>query len=93
MGPFEERVLTQVLKPSIKYILPSPLYIYSTPFSLMTRGILDIMVEPAMKKKKSPFSIRNPLSIPLRKLRMQVIANKKLPYIRKTKHKRHVFME
>ena len=28
MGPFEERVLTQVLKPSIKYILPSPpLYI------------------------------------------------------------------
>ena len=59
----------------------------------MSRGILDIMVEPAMKNKKSIFSIRNPLSIPLRKLKMQVIKNKKLPFIRKTKHKKPMFTD
>ena len=86
--------MTQVVKHSIKYILPSPPLTYTPPPFFQKLGyIFNIMVEPAMKQKKHIFSIRNPISIPLRKLRMQVIKNKKLPFIRKIKHKKTVFID
>tara|TARA_Y100000114_G_scaffold86478_1_gene80013 strand:- start:61 stop:216 length:156 start_codon:yes stop_codon:yes gene_type:complete len=51
------------------------------------------MGEPAMKKKNYTLSVRNPFAVSLRKLRLQIIKNKKLPFIRKTKHKKPMFTD